>query len=285
MASVAVARPSPEWLDQQYDNRARVPEHERIFARWREASALVRERSARRLDLAYGQGPNETLDLFVAPGDRAPILFFIHGGYWRSLDKADQSFIAPAFVQQGAMVVVPNYALCPAVTIEAIALQLVKAMVWTVRHATLYGGDARRIVVAGHSAGAHLAAMLLSCDWRSLGMPARTVRAALGLSGLYDLAPIEKTPFLQADLRLTPEAVRKLSPAGFPPPQGRLFALVGEQESDEFKRQTRLIHERWGEQTVPVYEQVAGADHFTILHELADPEARTHRLALQLLAE
>jgi len=181
------------------------------------------------------------------------------------------------------MVVMPNYDLCPAVTIETIALQLVQAVAWTVANAALYGGDPRRIVVAGHSAGGHLAAMLLSCNWRALGLPPQAVRSALGISGLYDLAPIASTPFLQGDLRLTPESVRKLSPAGFPPPKGRFCAVVGADESDEFRRQTQLIRDAWGAKAVPVCEELPGAHHFTVLRELANPTARLHRLTLELL--
>lgn len=281
-ASAAPLR-APEWMEAQYDNRARVAEYPRIYERWREASAFSRSRASCRVDLRYGDGPNETLDLFPSPRANAPIVFFIHGGYWRSWDKSDQSFIAPSFVADGAMVVLPNYALCPAVTIEAIALQLVKAMLWTVRHAALYGGDARRVVLAGHSAGAHLSAMLLSCDWRAVGLRASPVVGALALSGLYDLEPLTRVPSLQRDLQLTPEAVVKLSPAGFPSPSKPLLALVGADESEEFLRHNALIRERWGSRAVPACERVEGANHFTILNELADPASRVHGLALQLL--
>jgi arylformamidase len=278
-----MAQPTPEWLDAQYNNRARVPDHARIFERWAAASALTRERSSRRLDLRYGEHPKQTLDVFLSPHDRAPVLLFIHGGYWRSLDKSDQSFLAASFVADGAMVVIPNYALCPEVTIETIALQLVEAVRWTVRNAALYGGDASRLVVAGHSAGGHLAAMLLSCDWASVGLPARAVSAAMAISGLFDLAPVARTPFLQADLRLNPRSVQRLSPVHFPAPAGPLYTLVGAEESEEFRRQNRLLYKAWGESAVPVCEEVAGTNHFTVLHELADPASRMHRLALQLL--
>ncbi|MEW6707335.1 MAG: alpha/beta hydrolase [Pseudomonadota bacterium] len=278
-----MAQPTPEWLDAQYNNRARVPDHPRILERWATASALTRERSSRRLDLRYGNEAHQTLDMFLSPRDRAPVLLFIHGGYWRALDKSDQSFLAASFVADGAMVVIPNYALCPAVTVETIALQLVDAVAWTVRHAALYGGDPSRLVVAGHSAGGHLAAMMLSCDWASVGLPARAVSAAMAISGLFDLAPVARVPFLQQDLKLTPASVRRLSPALFPAPRGRLLALVGGDESEEFKRQNRLIREAWGAKAVPVCEEVPGTNHFTVLHELADPASRMHRLALDLL--
>jgi arylformamidase len=282
-------RIDPAWLDLQYNNRARIPEHPRIFERWSEASALVRERSSARLDLAYGNGPNETLDVFAARGPTAasgaPVLVFIHGGWWRSLDKADHSFVAPAFNQAGAMVVVPNYALFPAVTIDTIALQMTRALAWTFRNAALHGGDPRRIVVAGHSAGAHLAAMLMCCNWSAVGagLPADLVAGALAVSGVFDLEPLRHTPFLQADLRLTPAAVARLSPARFASPAGRLFAAAGADESEEFLRQNRLIREAWGARCVPVCETIGAANHLTVLHDLADPAGRLHSLALRLL--
>jgi arylformamidase len=154
---------------------------------------------------------------------------FIHGGYWRSLDKSDHSFIAPAFTNQGACVVVPNYALCPAVTIPQIVMQMVKALAWTYRNASKYGGDPSRITVIGHSAGGHLAAMLLACQWSvyAKDLPSDVVRNALSISGLYDLEPIMRTPFLQESLRLTPEQVLLASPAWMPrPSQGKLYTIV-----------------------------------------------------------
>ncbi len=280
-----MARPDPAWLDVQYNNRARIPEHAAIFEGWRQASALAREKSLCHTDIAYGTETGETLDVFTAAQANAPVLVFIHGGWWRSLDKRDHSFIAPAFTQAGAMVVLPNYALCPAVTIETITLQMVRALVWVHRHAARYGGDPKRIVVAGHSAGGHLAAMLLSCHWQEVAsdLPAQLVPSALSISGVFDLEPLRHTPFLQADLRLTPASARRLSPVHFPPPAGRLLATVGADESAEFLRQNRLIQSAWGMRAVPVCEAIPGTHHLNVLHALADPMARLHRLALDLL--
>ena len=280
-----MTRHDAAWLDAQYNNRARIAEHPQIFERWATASACARERLSRQLDRRYGEGPNETLDVFPAAKAGAPVLVFIHGGWWRSLDKRDQSFLASPFVERGATVVLPNYALCPAVSIETIALQMVRALAWTYRNAALYGGDPERIVVGGHSAGAHLAAMLLSCRWPAVApdLPPRLVKSALAISGVFDLEPLRRTPFLQGDLRLTPAAVRLLSPVGFAPPAGRLFALVGGAESEEFLRQNRLIREAWGPRAVPVCESIPGANHLDVLDGLAQPRARLHSLAWQLL--
>ena len=277
----------PAWLDAQYNNRARVADAMTLLAKWADASALARESSdSKVLDLRYGEGPGETLDIFPAATPNAPVLMFVHGGYWRSLDKSDFSFVAPAFVADGATVVVPNYALCPAVTIEDIALQMVKAVAWTWRHIAAHGGNPDRMALVGHSAGGHLAAMLMSCRWKQVdeAMPLQPLACALAISGLYDLEPVRLTSFLQSDLRLTPSQVNRLSPAFFPRPKaGKLYAAVGADESDEFIRHNQLIRDQWGPTAVPVCETVPGKNHFSVLESLADPKGRLHDLALRLI--
>lgn len=276
---------TPEWLDAQFNNRARVPEAPKILARWAEASALARQRSRCVLDVPYGEDPTERLDVFPAASPGAPVLFFIHGGWWRALDKADHSFVAPSFVADGVTVVVPNYALAPAVSVEHITLQMTRALAWTWRHVAEHGGDPSRIVVAGHSAGGHLAAMMLSCRWKQVGddLPAQLVGGALGISGVYDLEPLRQSPYLQQDLQLTPASVRHLSPAFFPRPKGRFHAVVGADESEEHIRQNELIRDVWGPTSVPVCEQLRGFNHFSVLESLVDPAGRVHELALRLL--
>ncbi len=280
-----MTRPDPAWLDAQYNNRARIADHAQVFERWSNASALAREQSDGALDLPYGSGPNETLDVFRTDRSDAPVFVFIHGGYWRAMDKRDLSFVAPALVDAGAMVVVPNYALCPAVTIEQITLQMVQALAWTFRHAHEHGGDPKRIVVGGHSAGGHLAAMMLCCQWSRVApdLPADLAKSALSISGLFELEPIRHTPFLAPDLRLTAASAKRLSPALMPAPQGTLAALVGGDESEEFLRQNAMIRQAWGEAAVPVCEAIPGTNHLTVLHDLADAGSRLHRVARGLL--
>jgi arylformamidase len=280
----------PAWLEAQYNNRARVPDHVRVFQRWEEASALVRRTSPAQLDIRFSAGDGGTLDVFPAavptPAAGAPVLVFIHGGYWRSLDKSQHSFVAPSFNADGALVVVPNYALCPAVSIEDIALQTAAAVAWAWRHARDFGGDPSRLALVGHSAGGHLAAMLLSCRWKDIDatLPAQPLAGALSISGLYDLQPLRHVASVQADLQLSAASVARLSPAFFPRPKGgRLYAAVGADESDEFLRQNRLIREVWGPTAVPVCETVPGKNHFTVLESLVDPAGRLHELALRLL--
>lgn len=282
---------SPNWLDDQYNNRARVADSAAVLARWAEASALVRERANCRLDVRYGPDKRQTLDVFTPDpafaGGFAPVLIVIHGGYWRALDKSDYSFLAASFTDEGALVVVPNYDLCPEVSIERIAMQLTEAVAWAWRHAAEHGGDPSRIVLLGHSAGGHLAAMLSCCDWKRVGrdLPRRLVQGAMSVSGLHDLGPVSRVPFLKVDLGLDAASVRRLSPVRFPAPSSpqTLYALVGEHESEEYHRQNRLIRQAWGARAVPVCEALPGCNHFTVLHDLADPQGRSHHLARQLL--
>ena len=282
----------PAWLEAQYNNRARVPAHADILARWARDSQAARSTLPCRLDLPYGMSAAERLDVFSPPARRpglqaagagAPLLVFIHGGWWRALDKSDHSFVAPALCAAGAVVVVPNYALCPQVDMEEIALQMARCLAWCWRHAVELGADPKRIAVAGHSAGGHLAAMMLCTLWPRLGkdLPADLVKAALSVSGVFDLDPIRRTPFLQPDLRLTPASVRRLSPARFPAPGGTRRAVAGALESEEFLRHHRLIRKRWGRRAVPVCEAIPGTDHFTVLDGLAQPDSRLHVLAQQ----
>lgn len=299
---------SPAWLDSQYNNRALVPAFAQHLQRWATDSLSARQQlSQARLDVPYLDTPRalafvgttepvQTLDVFPAAasagssaqGRGAPVLVFIHGGYWRALDKSDHSFIAPPFVAQGACVVVPNYTLCPAVRVSDITRQMVAAVAWVWQHIAEHGGDPERITVVDHSAGGQLVGMLLATDWLAVGrqlglaLPAQPLQHGVSISGLFDMEPIRQTPFL-ADLGLTPEEAISQSPAKLPAPQrpgqrGRLTTVVGGDESDEFKRQNRLIQQAWGSDAVLVCEELPGLNHFSVVEELVKPGSRLNTL-------
>lgn len=127
--------------------------------------------------------------------------------------------------------------------------------------------------------------MMLSCRWTDVhpALPVDLVKAALAISGIYELEPLRHAPFLEADLGLTAASALRLSPAHMPAPSGALAVVVGGDESEEFLRQAELIREAWGT-TVKASEIVPGRNHMDVLHELARPGSGTHQLALDLLA-
>lgn len=278
-------------FDRMYNNRALVPDFADHLSRWKAAStqAFVDLDCSR--NIRYGDGVLETLDVFPAKQKNAPVLVFIHGGYWRSLDKDDHAFVAPAFVDAGACVVVVNYALCPGtaqtpIGVADIALQMVKALTWIWQHIEGFGGERENISVMGHSAGGHLAAMLLACDWRSVdsGLPDQLVSKCFSISGLHELETIRRTPFLQVDLRLSPVMARKLSPVFWQPPsKGVLYTAVGSLESAAFLRQNALIQKAWGKPRVPVCKVMQGLNHFSMVWAFAQSGHPLHALALRLL--
>lgn len=284
---------SPAWLDSQYNNRARVPEAVQHLQRWAADSATARaalQASGQALlDVPYMADPAlpptaQTLDIFTPPPGATPpaggwpVLLFVHGGYWRALDKADHSFIAPSWVAQGAIVVIPNYALCPAVRVSTITDQMRQAVAWTARHSgNLNGqpGNPDRLSVAGHSAGGHIVGMLLSTRWAEWG--GSPIRHGISISGLFDLNPIRQTPFL-ADLGLTPDEAQAQSPIHHRHTGGQLTAVVGGDESEEFLRQNGLLRTAWGEAAAPVAEVLPGLNHFSVVEELTRPSSRLSAL-------
>ncbi len=275
---------SPEWHDRVYNNRALVPDFATYLAQWTADSKVVRETQPCLTDISYGTGPSENLDIFTTATPDAPVLVFLHGGYWRALDKSDHSFVAPSLTSQGVCVVVPNYALCPIVTIPQIVMQMVKALAWVWRYIDTWGGDPSRIHVAGHSAGGHLAAMMMACDWRAYApdLPMDLVKSALSVSGLYELDSLRRSPLLQEALRLDDAQVLQASPAWMPAPaHGELHSVVGGLESEAFLAHNQLIQTAWGTQRVPVAEVLPDLHHFSMMNAFATPG---HALNRQVLA-
>ena len=261
------------FLSREYNNRALVPDHAQYFARWAERSAHARATMTCYLDREYGPTPGEKLDIFPARKGDGSVLMFIHGGYWRSLDKRDFSYLAPTWVDAGVSLVVVNYDLCPTVTIEEIVCQMLRASAWLYRHAEEYGMDEERLFVCGHSAGAHLTAMLMAALWPVFdpGLPRDLFKGGLAISGVYDLRPLVEVDFLSADLRLDEASALKVSPAFLPPAtRAPVYTCVGGLESTEFKRQNALLAQRW-KSAVAADVPMPGRHHFSVVDELANP--------------
>jgi arylformamidase len=257
----------------EYNNRARVPENPSIIAGWAQDAAAWRARHAPRV-IRYGPGERNGIDLFPG-GHEGPIVVFIHGGYWQALDGSFFSHLAGGLNAHGISVAIPNYDLCPGVTVDAIIGQMRMAT----RELARLG---QSLVMTGHSAGGHLAACMLATDWPAYdaSLPADLVIAAYAISGLFDLAPLVGTSINTA-LHLDGVTARAASPLFWPAPLRRsLDAVVGENESAEYFRQSRTIVERWSAAGLATrFDVVPSANHFTAIAPLADPEsAMTLRL-------
>lgn len=259
-------------LDAQYNNRAAVPDHARWLERWPRASAEARARLGGRLDVPYGVGERHKLDIFPTTGKRTAVLAFIHGGYWRAFDKGDFSLVAPAFVQAGISVAAISYPLAPVATLDEITESARQALAWLFRNAASFGGDPARLFVAGHSAGGHLTAMMMSTDWAARGLPADLVKGGSAISGIYDLEPI-RLCYLNQDIRLSAEMVPRNSPLRvLPKKAGPLILAVGGKETDEFRRQQATFAEAWRGAGLPLEIVPMPEDqHFSILDGFADP--------------
>jgi arylformamidase len=256
----------------EYNNRARVPEHPQIFARWEREAAAYRDEAAAHaeLGLRYGPSARQTIDLFYPEGDRAgQLCLFIHGGYWRSLEPAMFSHMAKGLNAHGLTVAVAGYDLCPQVKVANIIAQMQQAGLY------LWRRFGRSFMTYGHSAGGHLAACLLATDWPALApeAPRRLVPAACAISGLFDLAPLTRVAMNQ-ELRLTEADAPVVSPIHWPAPAGcRLEAWCGALESGEFRRQNRIIAEAWSKAGVStVALEIPDTNHFTVLDRLADAQ-------------
>jgi arylformamidase len=282
MASIVY---TPEFVERGYNNRAAVADHPQWLARFASSSEEARAALAPKLDLRYGPGPKETLDLFVPAGKSRGTFVFLHGGYWRALDKSDFSFVAAPFVAQGLAVAVVNYDLCPDVTIAAIVEECQRAVAWIAREGRTHGAHADRMVVGGHSAGGHLVAMLYLADWSRAGFAHEPFAAGVSLSGVHDLAPLVQFSF-NADFRLDDAEAARMSPVRFAPRSNApLVIAVGADETSEFIRQTRVLWDAWPANRprgakAPLV--IPGRHHFSVVADYADAGSEITRATLAL---
>jgi arylformamidase len=253
----------------EYNNRARVPDHPALIAGWARDAQAWRESQTNLLHtISYGPDARNTIDVFPSRSE-GDMVMFIHGGYWQALDGSFFSHLAAGLNAHGVGVAIPSYDLCPQVSIEDIIAQMRMA-------ARALAPRSRRLVISGHSAGGHLAACLMATDWRSIdaGLPEHLVKAAYAISGLFDLGPLVKTSINHA-LGLDEAAARRASPLFWPAPsRGTLDAVVGADESAEYFRQSRTMVEAWGDAGIDTrFAEIPGANHFTAIAPLADPNS------------
>jgi arylformamidase len=263
--------------EREYSPSTIVPDYLDILGRWVREAADYRSRALAagraKPDLAYGDTQRQRLDLFLPPDEDAGALaLFIHGGWWQMLDRLSFSHMARGLNAHGIAVAVTSYDLTPQVSVAEIVAQMRRACVM------LWRRHGRRLVVFGHSAGGHLTAAMAATDWRSHGAPADLIAAGYAISGAFDLEPLLGTS-MNRDWKLDAAGARALSPLHWPLQDDVMFdAVVGERESDEFRRQSRVLSQTWNAR----YEEIAGKNHFTILDALADPETAMVRRLTEL---
>ena len=259
----------------EYNNRGRVKDYQQIFDRWERDGAAYREAmkpKGAEIGVRYGSSERQAYDYFPGndPHPGAPLAVFIHGGYWRSLAPSMHSWAARGMNAHGISVAVPGYDLCPTCTIADIISQTRNALL------ALWRKHKKRMLVTGHSAGGHLAACMTATEWHAVSKepPTDLVPFGYSISGVFDFTPMLQVS-QNADLRLDEKSAKAVSPLKWKlPPQRSLDAVVGGEESSEFIRQSKMIADDWAKKgAVTRYEAVAGANHFTVIDPLADPNS------------
>ncbi len=260
-----------DW-DDAYSNASHIADADVFPALWaaRAAEFAADRRACGRaeLDLRYGEGERERLDLFLTEGEPKGLAVFVHGGYWMRFDKSFWSHLSAGALRRGWSVALPGYALAPAVRIAAIAPQIARAIAFA---GARVGGP---IVLGGHSAGGHLVARM-ACVTGPLAAPARRrLERVTPISGLFDLRPLLKTR-LNETLRLDEAEAAAESPALLRPQPGLIVAAwVGAQERPEFLRQSELIANIWsGLGVAAKCVRVPGRHHYDVIDDLSDPDS------------
>ncbi|MEZ5658479.1 MAG: alpha/beta hydrolase [Burkholderiaceae bacterium] len=263
-------------LEANYNLGALRPDLPQVQQRWLARAAAHAAASRARIDLPYGEGERERFDFFSGGNPDGPLLIYIHGGYWQRGDKNLYSWISEAFIRHGVSVAIPNYTLTPAVRIGRIAPQLRRAVARFWHDAGTLGFSRSKMHVMGHSAGGHLTAMMMATDWPAVdgALPADLFRAAMPISGLYELEPLVHTT-INAGPQMDVAEARAESPCNIPPltdaPQ---LVIAGAAEppelirqSDDYAAQYRTTTRKMERYNVP------GADHFDELEPLAQDDS------------
>ncbi len=257
-------------LDAQYNIRAQIPDHPEISRRWAADSERVRIAlgSRAKIDIPFGSDALQKLDLFLTEKPGAPLLVFIHGGYWRAQDKSEFSYVAETYAASGINLAVINYRLAPRVTMDDIVADIRASIAFLHKSSANYGYASDKIYVSGSSAGGHLTVMALMTDWKDFGLPADVVKGGCALSGLYDLEAI-RLCYLNKEIGLDAPTAKRNSPILYlPKTAAPLILSVG---GAEFHRQQSEFAHAWrgAGLACSVVDQIGG-HHFDMIDRLAD---------------
>ena len=273
-------------LDKQYNNRLHVPDFEDYFARWKLLSVEAETTLLPVKDIPYGEKVRERLDIYPSARPKAKTLVFIHGGYWQMLDKNMFSFIAKSFHQYGITTVLINYPLAPAASIDEIICSCTLAMEWLWKNIADYNGNADQMFVTGHSAGGHLAAMLMAANWKRVNpdLPLDLIKGTCAISGLFNLVPIHLS-FLNNVLKLDLDTAIRNSPVRLKPSNCcDLVLAVGAAETTEFNDQSKELETAWKERGINVQLlRLPHLNHYSIVETVGDPVSELHQAILRLM--
>ena len=271
-------------LEYQYNPRVSVPEYPQLARKRSDESRKVRATHKSWLNVSYDRSPSEVLDIYPASQPASPVFVYIHGGYWRSGSKDDNSNFVPAFLQRGVTVVLLEYDLCPSVTVSDIVRQTRAAMAWVYRSIARHGGDPSKLYVSGHSAGGHLTAMVLAYDWEKEGSPPNIIKGAVASSGVYDLEMVTHVS-ANEQIRMTPEIARENNPFLHPPlAVCPLLVTVGGAEPEGWKQMSKDYFQFCRDHGVNCeYFEIPGANHYTMSDHLGDKDSPLAQAIIKLM--
>lgn len=265
----------PISLDREYNARESVPSFQQEYDRYIEASLRAKQTLKAQSDIVFDIKSGETLDIYRASPDNAPLFLWIHGGYWRSSSKEDNAFVALGLVPHGVSVAVMNYTLAPIASLDEIVRQVRAAAEFLRSGSGSQNIGAGPIAVGGSSAGGHLVGMLLAEGWGGSSVVAQGIGTALALSGLFDLQPLRHTS-VNSWLSLNEEDAIRNSPIQHIPSNSdtHLIVSVGGRETSEFRRQTADYAAAWraGGKACDIVA-MPNHNHFDIALSLSDPNS------------
>ncbi len=275
-----------EKLDQQYNNRYNVPDHEKHLQEWEALGKEAGETISVVKNIPYGDLARETLDIFPAEKPNAKVMVFIHGGYWYKNAPADFYMIAKAFRNYGVSTVLVGYPLLPEYAMDQLVDSCSKAIAWVYQNIECFNGDPHQIYVSGHSAGGHLAAMMLTTNWSSYHpeMGKDTLKGVAAISGLYNLLPVQKC-FVNEVLQMDEATAKANSTVNLLPfATCPLILAVGADETAEYREQSLELYQQWKAQELPMQlMEIPGTNHFSILATMLDVNAPLHQAMQQMM--
>jgi arylformamidase len=274
---------APEELKRQYSPSSVVDNFDELVAAYATRSKASEASVEVIGNIRYGDHEDERLDLFPAGAPDAPLMVFIHGGYWQALSKSDSTFAGAGFVRQGIAFAAIDYSIAPKGTIEQMVDQCVNSLVWLYENAGQFGYAREKIYLSGSSAGAHLAAMaMIRLRQMNVDQASPLVKGCVLMSGIYDLRPLLDT-YVNEPLNLNEKRASDLSPIllGLEALPGAIVCW-GENETDEFKRQSRDFADALITAGSDCdHFEIAGCNHFDIVHQLEKTRIESGRLILQ----